>query len=486
MDNLKVVLIEPGETFAEEGCGVMMKQTPSLGLVSIATVLNKHSKIEAFVIDNQIPNKSSLNDFVPDIVGISCYSYNRNSAYNIAKGLKKTFPETIILLGGPFPTAVPKRVLQDCYAVDYVVLGEGENSLLEFCENIISEKNKNIIGIADRKTTVFESRLDVNLNELPFPDWSLIKYSEYAKAYSYNFKSMKFLYPISTSRGCVFSSTCSFCAGDFLGNKIRERSPQSIYEEMSFNYHNYLTQYFYFLDPNFLYNKNRVYEFCDLIIENMIKKGKIISWKCQSRASFADLDLFKKMKEAGCELIFYGFESANDEVLKYNKGNQTREMIKNAVDCTKQANIKVRASFILGLPFDNLNSMTETIHYAKTLKMDGFAVHTLDLYPGTKIWNEVHNNWGGLKLLRNDLDFVTPSRSKPIINVGEASPKDMQSLQTLASTFQINSYNAKTIMERNFVELDYYRKANPEVFSTILATKTKEIQWASLLLQLSY
>jgi radical SAM superfamily enzyme YgiQ (UPF0313 family) len=486
METLRVLLVEPGSCFAEEGCETMMKQTPSLGLVSIATSLNTHPQIEAFVYDQQIHGVNGLIpvNSEPDILGIQCYSYNIDSAYNVAREMKKIFPNMKIFLGGPFPSSLPKRAFDDCFEIDGIVMGEGELSLLEYCQSLLNEGKKEIEGVYLRgEKREYKSRYDADLEELYIPDWKIVNYDMYAHAYSYKYKEMKRLFPISTSRGCSFYRSCSFCFGNFLGEKIRFRSPQNVFDEINYNYHEHGAEYFYFLDPNFLFNKDRVHELCDLLLENMIDKKINLSWKCQSRASFADLELFKKMKKAGCELIFFGFESANDEVLRYNKGNQTKEMIQKAVRYAKEAGIKVRASFILGLPFDTLQSMEETVQTAYSLCMDGFAIHTLDLYPETKIWKEIHSEWGSLKTEERDFEYSIPSRGKPIITVNNATPKDMQNLKRIAEESQVNKYNAESIMERNFIELEYYRKFSPKVFRYILPRKTKEISWSSHLYQ---
>jgi len=474
-DSLKIVLVEPGSEFAETGCDILSKQTPSLGLVSIATYLNKHG-FSARVFDQQVghrgkdPFPTFLKAFFPQVVGIQAYSYNLETAYQTAKLVRSIIPSTRILLGGVHPSVQPYETLQGCTEVDVVVIGEGEETLLEYCQSILDKTNIPIPGIINRDDNQFVLRPFIeNLDFLPFPDWGILNYTMYHKAYSEGFQKMETLVPISSSRGC--GQGCSYCVTGWLGNKIRMRSPESVVQEIVQNYDKGF-RFFYFTDPNFLFNKNRVERICDLLHETIFtqRRGRIY-WKCQSRACFADQKLFRKMRMNGCELIFFGIESGNDEVLRQNKPNQTREMVINGVLAARQAGLKVRGSFILGLPFDTKQSMEETLQFSQDLQLDGSTFHVLDIYPGTGLSKLLQKSphWGGLTILEGG-KF---SRGTSQVQVNDATSEDIEEIRSRA-IYQNFKQDASRI-RKNLTELRYYLDHDKNTFQRILKDRMREI-----------
>src|SRR3972149_9763409 len=113
-----VLLIEPGEEFSEKGCGVLAKQTPSIGLVLIASYLkSSFPSISIKIIDQQNQRnafsnqgENYLHSFLrkecPELVGIQAYSYNFLAACKTAKKVRSNLPNTFIVIGGPHPSAV--------------------------------------------------------------------------------------------------------------------------------------------------------------------------------------------------------------------------------------------------------------------------------------------------------------------------------------------------------------------------------------------
>lgn len=148
-----------------------------------------------------------------------------------------------------------------------------------------------------------------DLDSLPFPARDLLHMKSYIRDYFPSVlhkESFKGTVLVS-SRGCPFS--CLFCAATrFYGHNWRPRSPQNAVDEIE-HLHNSYGKFglngFYLGDDNFLVDRQRVFEICNLLIERGLSH---LRWFCQARVDSADPKLYSKMYEAGCRLLELGIE----------------------------------------------------------------------------------------------------------------------------------------------------------------------------------
>lgn len=291
-------------------------------------------------------------------------------AIPFTKKIKELFPKVITIWGGYFASN-QYRVCLDSGAVDYIVNGPGDvafPSLIDYLEaeefleaedqksetfNIRRNEHlktiKNLIYIDEHGSyikTVKENLLDQDtLPKLPY---------EYLDTfYSVNdylpktFMGSKTL-PYHSSMGCPF--TCSFCGIVPIFNaRWKGMSAERMYKDVRYFIDKHQINAIEFHDNNFFTSKKRVLEFSKLIIDDNLKfwgEGRI-----DTINKYSDDDL-KLMKKAGCEMIFLGAETGNDEVLKQmNKGGtQTGQMIKDFALRMKNVGIIPEMSFVLGMP----------------------------------------------------------------------------------------------------------------------------------------
>lgn len=209
---------------------------------------------------------------------------------------------------------------------------------------------------------------------------------------------------IVTSRGCP--AGCKYCIKHVTyQNSVRVRSAEHIVEELEYlsklgihNIHMYADL--------FTVNRQHVLELCQLIIERKLK----IKWTCNSRVDYVDEEMLSLMGKAGCWLISWGIESANEMVLKMARKGYKKEQAFKALKWAKAAGIKNWGYFIIGLPGETENSIRETIDYAKELPLDIALFHIAAPYPGTPFFYEVvENNWfrPGTKWEEVDMDQST-------------------------------------------------------------------------------
>src|SRR3972149_5773086 len=129
---------------------------PSLGLAYLAAVLEQGGH-EVKIIDCPACNyshenlKTELETFEPELIGIASQTPTIPSAFQSARVAKETCPDSKIIMGGPHATFADKQILTEEKAVDIIVRGEGEFTLLELAQTAAEKKKlHNIEGLTYR------------------------------------------------------------------------------------------------------------------------------------------------------------------------------------------------------------------------------------------------------------------------------------------------------------------------------------------------
>jgi anaerobic magnesium-protoporphyrin IX monomethyl ester cyclase len=238
-----------------------------------------------------------------------------------------------------------------------------------------------------------------DLNDLPIPKHELLPLDKQ------RMPMMKGAFTfIVTSRGCP--AGCKYCIKHVsYQNSVRVRSAENMCDEIQ--YLNNLGIYnIHMYADLFTVNREHVVDFCAEIIRRGIK----IKWTCNSRVDYVDEEMLTLMGKAGCWLISWGIESANEVILKRARKGYKKEQAFKALKWAKTAGIKNWGYFIIGLPGETEESIRETIDYAKELPLDIALFHIAAPYPGTPFFYEVvENNWfrPGTKWEEVDMDQST-------------------------------------------------------------------------------
>lgn len=365
------------------------------GLIYIASNLPKN-KYEVKVLDlfiNQLGYDEfikTINEFSPDYVGISAYTENIVSAFEIADILKRINNGLKIILGGSHVSALPEEALRENGNIDFVIAGEGEKSfpmLLEYLDNdkeavglngVYSRKNgKNVIG----RENLFIDDLD----SLLFPDWGLAGYKNYSPLIKFSGNTLEL--PLITQRGCPYS--CTFCY-DLHGKKVRQRMIDNVLEEIDSNFNKYRAKNFAILDEVFTFDRERTLRFCQEIINSRLSKH--INFGCSTRADLLDSNLIEKMKEAGFNRIMLGVESGSEVTLSRMNKNISINNMRSITKCLKENGIITHISVIIGYPFETRPDIKKTISFARSLGPDYLSINILFPYPGTDIFKQASKN----------------------------------------------------------------------------------------------
>jgi anaerobic magnesium-protoporphyrin IX monomethyl ester cyclase len=415
---MKVLLVQPSASPSErwgELKDIGSYHWP-LGLAYVAAVLNKHKK-DVDILDcvggevSITQLQKEILDRKPDIVGLSAMTPTLYYAQRSISAIKEVLPECLIVLGGPHVTVLPEATLKAIPQIDYAVIGEGEYTMLELVECLESGTDiQNVKGLAFNKNNRFimtEKRPVVaDLDDLPTPQWSLLPSLKNYRPAIGNYRKLPVAIIVS-SRGCPFP--CTICDRAVSGTKVRLRSAKHVVDEMETLTTEFGAREIIFFDDLFTVNRNRVMDICDEII----KRGLKIVWNCESRVDTVDQEMLHKMKSAGCWQVSYGIESGNQDILDSIKKGTTVKKAIDAITMTKAANLKTRGFFILGLPGETLQTMDETVAFAKSLRLDNTLFSTFVPLPGTAIYasfsedeRRKYDDWQSFRFSTRDFPYV--------------------------------------------------------------------------------
>jgi len=319
-----------------------------------------------------------------DLVGISIMSDYFLETKDLCQKLKQINKK--VVLGGPHPSVLAKETLEETKA-DYVIIGEGEETLLDLVKAIENQQDvKQIPGLISRNKKEFIPRpLIKDLDSLPFLDWSALDPRNYKKApHGALIKNFP-VAPIISSRGCPYQ--CKFCASPAIWHRIiRFRSPANVVDEIEYLVNNFGVKEIHFEDDNLTLKKEHVSQICSLILERNLK----ISWATPNgiRADQVNFEILQLMKQSGCYYIVFGIESGNQEILDSIEKKEKLIEIERAVNWSHRLGLMTQGFFIFGLPGETEKTIKRTIDFAKKIPLDRAQFLLLDLLPGSALWRE--------------------------------------------------------------------------------------------------
>jgi anaerobic magnesium-protoporphyrin IX monomethyl ester cyclase len=314
----------------------------------------------------------------PDLVIVEIpFSGWSKTAFEVVSTVKSVSKNIAVALFGLHPSSRPAQCMENG-EVDFVVVGEPENTIAELVETLEQKKSdfRGIDGLVFRENgkAVFNGKRAVieDLDSLPRPARHLLPMDVYAQAVKQNPLRGEVSKPytiIITSRGCPFN--CVFCTHCIVwGKQWRPRSPKNVVDELEHVIKTYGIKQVDFADDNMTWDKQRMEQICDLIVE----RGLQFEWFTPNgvRADTLDEMLLRKMKRAGCKKIRVAPESGVQRVVTdIAKKNLDLKKVEDAVVACKKVGIKVGCFFVMGLICETKADIEETIQYAYKLKKLG-------------------------------------------------------------------------------------------------------------------
>ena len=384
---------------------------PPLGVAILAAQL-RQQEIETRIFDCTFSTfrqlEKDLKSYKPDIVGIySMVTLSRNT-FRIAEMLKASFPESLIVAGGPLPTLYPERFKR---RFDIIFRGEVDLSFPKFCRDYFEQ------GISPQTLRelplntydgLFIQRDDLQVKNptihyeekeiqcFPLPDRSDFDHSAYQKVWLE--KNGSKTTSILMTLGCPFN--CDFCSRPIFGNVFRLRNLDSVFEEIE-QIRRLGYDSLWIADDNFTLNLSYLKAFCQRMA------GKMITWSCLSRVTGINEEIALLMKEAGCRKVYLGLETGSQATLELMNKKATVEEGINAVNEFRKVGIETAAFFIVGYPNETISSIEATFNHALALPLDEISFNVPYPLPGSRLFDMVsgideHKDWNK----ENEITFV--------------------------------------------------------------------------------
>lgn len=347
--------------------------------------------------------ESRIQDYAPQVVGISCPTVKYESALYIADLAKKLFPQVTIVFGGCHPTALPEQVMSNSQ-VDYVVQGEGELTMAELLLALEDKADiEHIAGLSYKaKGKIVHNpprHLIPKLDDLPFPKRELLLND--AKYYA---EDMGLL---MGSRGCPFN--CTYCASNIMWHrKVRYRSIANIIGEIKQVQQRYGTCQFSFEDDSFTANSKIIMEFCRQVIEQKLQ----INWSAITRINLLTEEMVRQMQRAGCNHIRVGIETGSEKILKDTCKGLTLDEMRRGAKILHKLGMYWSAYFMVGLPTETEEDIRATISFMQEIKPDYVTLSIFTPYPGTAIFQELRK----LGKISEDVEWSRFSHASPYNN----------------------------------------------------------------------
>ncbi len=424
---MKVALIAPPYPLEEA-------PSPPLGICYVAAACEAAGaevRIIDYIVSEYTPEKlwRLLDEFAPDVVGATSVTLNFLAGAEILKAVRQHCPSVVTVMGGPHVSFDAKNTLTRYPEIDAVIIGEAENTLMQW---LPAAKNRaawhDIKGLAFFENEEFiatgPGELIRDLDALPLPSRHLLPLSKY--------KALGFPISIITSRGCP--NKCIFCLGrKMVGFKVRYRNPVRVADEIEMILASGFER-INIADDLFTANKRRVKAICEEIIRRNLNFG----WSAFARVDTVDEETLAIMRKAGCDAVSFGIESGNPEMLARVRKKITLDQAREAVTACRKVGMIAHASFMVGLPGENHQTMQDSFDFARELDIE-HGYHFLSPFPGTTVRDHIDDY--DLQILTDDWNRY--DANTPIVETSQLKPEDMTAFVNRAYQSIIQTWEEK-------------------------------------------
>ena len=347
------------------------------------TLLKQHARHSDAIEDF----KRVVREFGPDLVAMSVTEDMYPIGVTLLTALGPDRPKVVV--GGVFPTFAPDLALRYSQgSIDYVLKGEGDETLSELCRRL--EKGKDLRTL-DGLYAVIDGQVinnnlphPVDLATLPEPDYDLFEESRYYRPMQGRLWRM---FPIQTIRGCPY--TCGYCNSPSqmeVHSKanfkfFRKQRTDLIYRELKHCLDRYKADSFYFWADTFLaWNDHEFEEFCE-----MYSEFKLPFW-IQTRPETVKENRFKKLKEVGLLRVAFGVEHGNEQFRQHMLSRRIKnEMVIGNLKIVTDMGIPISVNNIMGFPKETRELVFDTVELNRHFRSDGINAYSFTPFHGTPL-----------------------------------------------------------------------------------------------------
>jgi radical SAM superfamily enzyme YgiQ (UPF0313 family) len=314
-----------------------------------------------YVVD-RCPPEADLYVFCPALMTIAA------ERKMIAKLLHKR-PRARVFVVGSVPSVAP-----EAFAGLDVTLIQGE------AEPLCGKLDEAI----ERRGATMQLGIMEDLDELPVPDWSPFRPQQFRISYDFwRFPTVL----VEQSRGC--RHRCNYCPYHALGDGMRFRNPSRVGEEILQGARNQGFRSFKFRDPLFGHHADEAFHLAEILR----RANEPIQFSIETRPDLLSTELLVALKRAGLTCVTFGAEGVQSrEMAQLGRNLAHEERQRDFIMRCRALGIRTVASFMIGFPDDTVESIHETLRFARSLNPTFADFNLLTPYPGTDFAAE-HSDW---------------------------------------------------------------------------------------------
>lgn len=375
--------------------GDLVVSSEHLGVSYLTAVLRKKGyKVKIIEVDihDEEERLNEILQFQPNLVGLTTVTFNIGRVIKFSKKIKESIPKVHIALGGHVATIEAENILQECTSIDSIVIGEGEETIVELTERL--EKDLDLSGCLGiwyrEKNKIYKDDkcpLIKNLDLLPFPARDQLEEHKLKLPYL----------RVIGSRGCL--GDCAFCGNPSFkriqkGPPWRGRSPKDFVNEISYLVEKYNIHTFDFVDdtiedPGGL-GETRIKEICEEIVQRNLDIYFTVRFRAENWSEEDD-ELLELLVKAGLEKVLIGFEAGNQNGLRLFNKRATVEDNLRVIELLNRHKIFTSYGFINFHPYSTFSDLRDNANFLRG--RIGYNLRRyctrLELYSGAAIKEEL-------------------------------------------------------------------------------------------------
>jgi len=306
----------------------------------------------------------------------------------IAGAVKTWNPDFPVILGGWHPSLLPKQTLESPF-VDYVVRGQGEDTLLELVQHLESRAPVDLIpGIGFKRAGKLHFSTERPLKpivDLPPKAYHIADFDAYERSCGRRWAMY------ISSLACPFN--CSYCTNaGVYGRKWNALSPEQFVEETVDLTNRYNLEMLWVVDDNFLVDLDRARH----IAEGLVRANANFTWSIQATTNLTarlSLEDLKLLRRSGLHQICQGVDSGSEKILKLmNKTFQDFDSIYESASRCLQADIRPSFNIIFAFPGEGKTERRQTID---------FMMDVCRRFPGSEFWTNIFTPYPGSPIMEH-------------------------------------------------------------------------------------
>ena len=373
----------------------IMRPYVPLGILYISAWLEKHGWSNE-IFDSTFSSFDELTNTLlknkPRIVAIYTNLMTKLNVLRIISFIKATkeLSDTKIVLGGPEVRNHANNFL--LHGAHYIILGEGEESMLELTNWIMKGEGdiNNISGLIykdanDTITKNSEREKIKDLDRLPIPNRSKVNLQLYFDAWKERHGTSSV--SINTMRGCPYS--CKWCSRAVYGQSYRRRSAAHVADEIEWIQNNYSVDSIWFVDDVFTISHKWLNEF----VQEIKKRGLTIRYECITRADRMNEEVIRLLKDSGCFRVWIGAESGSQNVIDLMDRRVEVRQVRSMIRLAKKWGMEAGTFIMVGYPGETKEDIFETARHLKSSDPDHFTITVAYPIKGTPLYEEVEERF---------------------------------------------------------------------------------------------